>query len=154
MIRPSGTASSLFPIPGLCSRSTFRRRAHYSRVAGILRPIFAPAQRPYKPTLLAFDGSVELQGGQPAEHLRDRKLKLPGDLGGVQGENIREVGKDAVALGTERDPDAGGGGPRGVPRLPPPRERGQPRPGGPGQPGPAPDPPLGAPPERRRNASP
>ena len=50
--------------------------------------------------------AVELQGGQSAEHLGDRKLKLPGNLGGVQSQNVREVGKDAVPLPTEPKTEA------------------------------------------------
>src|SRR5260370_4317940 len=66
--------------------------------AGILRPFFAAAQCPYIPALVPSNRPVELQRSQPAEDLGDRKLKLPGDLCGVQSKHVREVGEDAVPL--------------------------------------------------------
>jgi hypothetical protein len=51
--------------------------------AGILRPFFAAAQRPYIPTLVPFNRAIELQGGHSAEHFCHRKLQLPGDLVGA-----------------------------------------------------------------------
>src|SRR5437879_4075923 len=85
--------------------------------ARMLRPFVAAAQRPYIPILVASNRPVELQGGQPAEHFRDRKLKLPGDFRGVQSQNVREVGKDAIPLLTEAKTEALGRGQAAVTAL-------------------------------------
>ena len=47
---------------------------------------------------MPFHRPFELQGGQPAEDFGHRKLELSGHFGGVKSQNVREVGKDAIAL--------------------------------------------------------
>ena len=74
--------------------------------AGILRPFFAAAQRPYIPTLVPPDHTVELQGGEAAEHLGDRELELASYLGRTQSEHIGEVRKDAIPLNWDPDSKA------------------------------------------------
>src|SRR5579864_6320633 len=61
--------------------------------------------------------AVELEGGEPADHLGDRNLELSGDFRGVHGEDVGQVGEDPVALSRKRKTQVRGGGERVVENL-------------------------------------
>src|SRR5207245_3270493 len=84
----------------------------------ILRPFFGPAQCPYITRLVTAHSAVQLQRGEPAEHLCDRKIQLSGQLGGSDGEHVGHVKKDAVPLRLEPKTEAARGGERVVQDLP------------------------------------
>src|SRR5258706_16085892 len=61
------------------------------------------------PGPVTADSAGELQGGEPAEHLRDREMELSGQLGGAPSEDVREVNQDAVTLPWQLETEALGG---------------------------------------------
>src|SRR3981081_183337 len=66
--------------PGLVPRRLSRRPNRLLRRA-ILRPFFGPAQCPYVTRPVTAHSAVELQGGEPADHLGDGEMQLSSQVG-------------------------------------------------------------------------
>jgi hypothetical protein len=58
----------------------------------------ASTQCPYITGLLTAHSAVQLEGGQPPEHLGDRKLQLSGNVGSAKGQDVGQVRDDPVTL--------------------------------------------------------